>query len=270
MPTIPQRLQAAPVGWVFPRLLPPVRRPVINPPPSPVLSAPRAFDAVIFDMDGIVTDTASVHSRAWKRMFDEYLARRAGPPGTPFEEFSHERDYRAHVDGRPRYEGVDSFLRSRGIELPWGSPTDPTGAGTVCGLGNRKNALFNEFIAADGVQVFPSTLALIQDLRRTGVRVGLATSSRNSAVILARTPAAGLFASVVDGLVAERLGLKGKPHPDIFAVACVNLGVQCARTGEDDARELRENGADLVVGDLGETSVAGLEACIREKRGAVR
>lgn len=291
----PQRLQAAPVGWVFPRLLPPVSRLVISPPPSSTLPAPRAFDAVIFDMDGVVTDTASVHARAWKRMFDEHLARRAAAAGTPFQEFSLGGDYRTYVDGKPRYEGVDSFLRSRGIELPWGSPADPTGAATVCGLGNRKNALFNEIIAAEGVRVFPSTLALVHDLRQAGIRVGLATSSRNSAAILARTPAAGLFASIVDGLVAERLGLKGKPHPDIFAVACANLGVHGSRAvvvedavsgvragaaggfalvvgvaREGNAGELRANGADVVVRDLAEVSVDGLEARIREKWGAVR
>jgi beta-phosphoglucomutase family hydrolase len=288
MPIASQRLQAAPVGWVFPRLLPPVASPVPSPSSSPAPSL--AFAAVIFDMDGVITDTASVHARAWQRMFDEYLEARAARLGAGFHPFTPD-NYRAFVDGKPRYAGVDSFLRSRGIELPWGTPADLPGRATVCGLGNRKNILFNEVIAADGVKVYPSTLALIHELRRAGVRVGLATSSRNSSLILGRTQTQGLFATVVDGLVAERLQLNGKPHPDIFITACANLGVAPARAivvedavagvragaaggfglvvgvaREDNAAELRTAGADLVVADLAEIDVAKIDVALRAKR----
>lgn len=252
-----------------------------------------AFDAVIFDMDGVVTDTAAVHSTAWKRTFDEYLRRREREHGEPFREFSHAGDYRSHVDGKPRYEGVAAFLGSRGIRLPLGAVNDPPGAETICGLGNRKNELFNEVLEMDGVRVYRSTIALIHALRAVGVKVGLATSSRNAARVLAKSGAAPLFAVVVDGLVSEKLGLRGKPQPDIFLRACAELGararrsivvedavsgVQAGASGgfalvvgvarEHNARELQESGADLVVGDLGELKLEELDGKVRLKAGA--
>jgi beta-phosphoglucomutase family hydrolase len=253
----------------------------------------RVFDAVIFDMDGVVTDTAAVHSAAWKRMFDDYLRARAAR-GDAFREFI-PTDYRTYVDGRPRYLGVEAFLTSRGIVLPFGSPDDPAGLETVCGLGNRKNERFNEIIASAGVKLCVSTITLIEALRREGVKVGLATSSRNAAPILAKTQTAHLFATVVDGLVSAGLGLKGKPHPDIFTTACAALGATPARAivvedavsgvragvaggfglvvgvaREDNARELREHGADVVVSDLAETSMDDLSARLRAKQEAAR
>ena len=255
--------------------------------------AARAFDAVIFDMDGVITETATVHSVAWKRMFDEYLRRREREHGEPFREFSHAGDYRTYVDGKPRYQGVEAFLASRGIRLPMGSPEDPARQETICGLGNRKNELFNEIIGTAGVKVYGSTLVLIHDLRAAGIKVGLATSSRNSALVLARTQTAGLFATIVDGVVSARLGLQGKPQPDIFVTAAANLGVPCARAivvedavsgvragarggfglvvgvaREDNAQELRENGADVVVRDLGEVNMEELNRLVRRKGGA--
>jgi len=243
-------------------------------------------------MDGVITDTAAVHSRAWKQMFDEYLRVRAERSHEPFHEFTCPEDYLHYVDGRPRYQGVAAFLESRGINLGQGSPDDRPGLETVCGLGNRKNELFNGILAADGVKVFPSTLALIRSLQDAGIPVGLATSSRNSALVLARTQTAALFATIVDGVVSERLGLKGKPHPDIFVTAAANLGVPCARAivvedavagvragvaggfglvvcvaRENNARELRENGADMVVGDLAEVSVEEINRQFRRKGG---
>lgn len=250
------------------------------------------FDAVIFDMDGVITRTATVHALAWKRMFDEFLLARAEAMGAGrlFREFT-PRDYLAYVDGRPRYRGVETFLRSRGIELPFGSAADAADAPTICGLGNRKNAHFNRIVADEGVQVYESTIALIQALQRAGVRIGLATSSRNSALVLEQTGTAPLFATVVDGIVSERLGLRGKPEPDIFTTAAARLGVPPARavvvedavTGvqagargqfglvigvarEDNARELRESGADLVVADLAETSVEDIGRRIQARR----
>ena len=249
------------------------------------------FDAAIFDMDGVITQTAAVHSLAWKRMFDEYLRSREVRLGEPFREFTHAEDYLSYVDGRPRYRGVETFLRSRGIEIPFGSPEDLPRNETVSGLGKRKNELFNQILERDGVSVYPSSLALIGELQQRGIRIGLATSSKNSAVILNKTDTGRLFATVVDGLVSEKLGLKGKPEPDIFTTASANLktpparaiviedavsGVQAGARGgfalvvgiarENNARELSENGADLVVSDLAETSVEQINQRVRTKR----
>jgi HAD superfamily hydrolase (TIGR01509 family) len=251
------------------------------------------FDAAIFDMDGVITKTAAVHSIVWKRMFDEYLRIRAARCNEVFHEFTHAYDYLIYVDGRPRYKGVDAFLKSRGINLPLGSPNDLPGTETICGLGNRKNALFNEVIENDGVGLFDSTIALIQEMRARQIKVGLATSSRNAAVILDRTRTGYLFATVVDGLVSEKRGLKGKPEPDIFTTAAADLGVACPRAiviedavsgvqagakggfalvigiaRENNAHELRSNGADLVVADLGETNLDEISRLIRNKRAA--
>ena len=274
----------------FPTLVASSPRPIKSP-LAPGRAA--AFDAAIFDMDGVITDTAAVHSRAWKQMFDEFLRDRAERSREPFREFTHEDDYLRYVDGRPRYQGVATFLESRGIHLGFGMPDDPPGSETVCGLGNRKNEFFNGIITTDGVKVYPSTIALIHHLLAAGVKVGLATSSRNSALILAKTQTAHLFATIVDGIVSERLGLKGKPAPDIFVTAAANLGVPCAQaivvedavTGvragaaggfglvvgvarENNAPELRENGADVVVCDLAEVSVEEINRQIRRKDGA--
>lgn len=241
-------------------------------------------------MDGVVTRTASVHSAAWKRMFDEFLRARAERLGEPFVEFTHARDYLGYVDGKPRAKGIEAFLVSRGLKLPLGATDDSPAAETLHGLGNRKNELFNAIVASDGVGVYDTTVALIRALRRAGVRVGLATSSKNSAVVLARSGTRELFATVVDGLAAERLGLQGKPQPDLFLTACAELGaspgraiviedaVSGVRAGanggfglvigvarDDNAAELRANGADIVVRDLAEITVEEIDRQVRCK-----
>ena len=251
----------------------------------------RAFDAAIFDMDGVITRTAEVHSRAWKRTFDEFLQVRARSHQEVLREFTHARDYLGYVDGRPREQGIVEFLKSRGIELPPGAPEDPPGAETVRGLGNRKNAIFKRILEEEGVGLFDSTVELIENMLLRGIKVGLATSSQNSAVILKRTGLASLFGSVVDGVVSARLGLKGKPEPDIFLKATGDLGVTPARAvvvedavsgvragarggfglvigvaRENNAHELREQGADVVVADLGETSVDEINRLVTTKR----
>lgn len=254
---------------------------------------PRSFDAVIFDMDGVVTDTASVHAVAWKQMFDDYLRQRSERTATAFREFTPGHDYRTFVDGKPRYQGVAAFLESRAITLPPGTPADPAGAETICGLGNRKNELFNRTIESSGARVYETTVALIRALRSAGVAVGLATSSRNSSLILERTGTGGLFATVVDGLVSERRGLRGKPQPDIFVAAAADLGVRPARAvvvedavsgvragaaggfalvigvaREHNGRELQENGADMVVRDLADVSMEAIDRGVRQKGAA--
>ena len=245
-------------------------------------------------MDGVITKTAAVHSMAWKRMFDDYLQIRAARHHEPFNEFAHAPDYLAYVDGRPRYDGVEAFLKSRGIRLPLGTPEDLPGRETVCGLGNRKNAIFNQIIEREGVGLFDSTIALIRELRQRRIKVGLATSSNNSAVILDKTGTTHFFATVVDGTAAAKLGLKGKPEPDIFATAAANLGVPSARAivvedaasgvqagarggfalvigiaRENNARELRDHGADVVVRDLAETSLEQIDRLVQAKRASV-
>jgi beta-phosphoglucomutase family hydrolase len=248
------------------------------------------FDAVIFDMDGVITQTAAVHSLAWKKMFDEYLHYRENKYREPFHEFTHAADYLSFVDGRPRYKGVETFLKSRGINIPFGEPKDEPGKETVCGLGNRKNEFFNKVLEEDGVGVYDSTIKLIKELLRRGVKVGVATSSKNGAPILEKAGIAGLFKTCVDGVVSARLGLKGKPEPDIFTTASDNLGVkhhraivvedavsgvQAGRKGnfglvigvarENNAQELTRNGADFVVADLSELNVDKINQLIELK-----
>jgi beta-phosphoglucomutase family hydrolase len=237
--------------------------------------APLHFSAVIFDLDGVITDTAAVHSAAWKQMFDEFLLAHANRTGTPFREFSHDTDYLPYVDGKPRYQGVASFLESRGIELPYGAPGDSPQDQTVCGLGNRKNQRFNQIIAGGNLIVFQSTVALIHQLIANGIPVGVASSSKNCQAVLEATGLLPLFAVRVDGVVSAELGLHGKPEPDIFTTACDRLGVpydravivedavsgvQAGRNGgfglvlgiarEGNSQELIANGADMVVTDM--------------------
>ena len=254
-----------------------------------ILNRKFEFDAVIFDMDGVITDTAKVHAAAWKQTFDTYLRSREQVLQEPFKEFT-SADYLAYVDGRPRYKGVQAFLNSRGITLEFGSTGDAPGRSTICGLGNRKNSLFN-LLLEDGIKIFDSSIALVRNLRLNGIKVGLATSSKNGTAILSTTRTTNLFDTVVDGNVSELLGLKGKPEPDIFTAASDNMrvpygravvvedaaaGVRAgvaggfalvlgvARAGNAD--ELYDHGADVVVRDLAEASVDQFEQWIQAKR----
>lgn len=236
-----------------------------------------SYDAWLFDLDGVITDTAGVHAASWKKMFDEYLQEVAEKEDKPFEPFEIDPDYYRYVDGKPRYNGVDSFLRSRGIELDWGDPEDPPEQETVCGLGNRKNDMFNEVLRTDGVKVFGASVDLIKDLRDRGQRVAIVTSSKNCDVVLEAAGIADLFEAKVDGNVAAERGLAGKPEPETYEEAAKMVGtpveksvviedaisgVQAGRAGNfglvlgvarnDDPEVLRQNGADVVVRDLGE------------------
>ena len=183
------------------------------------------FKAVIFDLDGVITKTALVHSAAWKKMFDEYLLEREKKHGEPFREFSHEEDYLRYVDGKARYDGVESFLNSRGINLPYGNPSDSSDKETICGLGNMKNQAFNAVLERDGVEVYKSTVSLIHKLKEKGIHVGVASSSKNCKVVLEKAGLLDLMETRVDGVVSAEMGLKGKPEPDIFTTAAYNLGV---------------------------------------------
>jgi len=183
------------------------------------------FDDVIVDMDVVITQTALTHASALKIMFDEYLRKREKEHGEKFVEFTHTHDYLPYVDGKPRYKGVESFLQSRGINIPFGEPSDPPGTETCCGLGNRKNTAFNEVIAKEGVQVYESTADLIAGLKKAGIKLGVASSSKNCKPVLEAVNLLDYFDVRVDGVVSAELGLHGKPEPDIFTTACDKLGV---------------------------------------------
>ncbi|MFW5974593.1 MAG: HAD-IA family hydrolase [Bacteroidota bacterium] len=241
------------------------------------------FDAVIFDLDGVITNTAEVHSKAWKRMFDEFLQQWAEKNYTSFEPFTHQRDYLPYVDGKPRYKGVASFLASRNIEIPYGTPEDSPEKETVCGLGNRKNQKFNETLHKEGVKVFDSTVNFIHQLKEAGAHIGVASSSKNCGAVLEAAGLLDLFETRVDGEVSVKLSLKGKPEADIFTTAADNMnvsyarsvvvedavsGVQAGQNGrfglvlgiarEANHDELYNNGADIVVSDMAEITLDDL------------
>ncbi len=186
-------------------------------------------EAMVFDLDGVITFTARVHAAAWKQLFDEYLRERSRRFEETFREFTPD-DYLTYVDGKPRYEGVASFLASRGITIPYGSASDVPGIETVCGLGNRKDNLFTQKIRETGVDVDADAVRLVRELRDRGVLVGLASSSRNAVPILDQAGITSLFDQIVDGVVSDRLHLPGKPAPDIFLQCLGRL------TGDGDPR----------------------------------
>ena len=244
-----------------------------------------AYEAVLFDLDGVLTATARLHAASWKRMFDDYLRSRASVRREPFRPFEMPGDYARFVDGRPRYDGVRTFLASRGITLDDGDPDDLPGGETVCGLGNRKNAMFGDLLASEGVEVYDGSLAVVRYLLRHGVRAAVVSSSRSCEAILRGANIADLFELRVDGQVAAQEGLAGKPAPDTFLYAARVLGVAPSRavvvedaiagveagraggfglvvaidrTGETEA--LARAGADHVVTDLGDTLRDGAEA----------
>ena len=183
------------------------------------------IDAVIFDMDGVLTQTARIHAATWKKLFDEYRRRRLEKGEKDFSPFDPEGDYLKYVDGKPRYEGIRSFLQARGIDLEYGTPDDEPGRETLCGLGNRKNQLFHEILREKGVEVYPAALRLVKELRGKGFKTAVVSSSKNCAAVLKQAGIAQLFDTRVDGKDAERLRLKGKPDPDIFLLAAERLNV---------------------------------------------
>ncbi|MBP7088072.1 MAG: trehalose-phosphatase [Candidatus Omnitrophica bacterium] len=238
------------------------------------------FKAVIFDLDGVVTKTALTHAQAWKEVFDEYLLLREKRDQEPFKEFIYPADYLTYVDGKPRYRGVKSFLESRGISIPYGDPSDSFDKETICGLGNKKNIKFRQVLKTKGVQIYSSTISFIKKLKSLGIKIGVASSSKNCKYILEAANLENLFETRVDGEVSAQLGLKGKPESDIFTTASFNLGVNPAkavvvedassgvlagRNGgfglvlglarENNTKELFENGADLVVSDLSQLTL---------------
>jgi beta-phosphoglucomutase family hydrolase len=241
-----------------------------------VISRER-YDAVLLDLDGVITNTASIHAACWKQMFDEYLQKRAIERGEAFRPFDLDADYRLYVDGKPRFDGVRDFLKSRRIHLPEGSPDDPPQAETVLGLGNRKNALIGKVIEELGVQPYEGTVKFIQQVRRQGFKIAVVTSSENCSAVLKAAKLDASFDLQVDGHAIHDQHLAGKPAPDTFLLAARLLGVEPARAivvedaisgveagshghfglvigvaRKKNALELRRHGAQLVVNDLGE------------------
>ncbi len=158
------------------------------------------IDAIIFDLDGVITNSTPLHSQAWKEMFDQFLKAQAKKTSTPFQEFTHEGDYLKYVDGKPRYIGVKSFLESRGIDLPFGDPSQEPGQDTICALGNMKNQLFNQLLTEQGVDIYELSIEFIHTLKDSGISLGLATSSKNAARVLELTGLSDLFQTRVDGI----------------------------------------------------------------------
>ncbi len=250
-----------------------------------MLGLPGGTRACLFDMDGVLTSTATVHAAAWKEMFDGFLRARAQRTGEPFVPFDPVADYDAYVDGKPRLDGTRSFLAARGIELPEGDPDDPPDAATVYGLSTRKNDLVQRRIRTDGVDAYPGSLRYLHAVRAAGIATAVVSSSANAAEVVAAAGLGDLLDARVDGLLAREQGLAGKPAPDYFLAAarCLAVppehaavfedalaGVEAGRAGGfgavvgvdrvGQADALREHGADLVVSDLAELlGVTGAE-----------
>ncbi len=233
--------------------------------------------ACLFDLDGVLTETAKVHAAAWKEMFDQYLQARAARTGEDFVAFDSADDYGTYVDGKPRYDGVRSFLASRGITLPEGEPSDPPSAETVCGLGNRKNEIVLRMIHEEGVEAYQGSRRYLEAAREAGLRRAVVSSSNNAHDVLVAAGIEKLLEARIDGVVAERQHLKGKPAPDMYLAGARALdvapdaaavfedalaGVEAGRAGGfasvvgvdrvGHAKALREHGATVVVRDLAE------------------
>jgi beta-phosphoglucomutase family hydrolase len=241
-----------------------------------MLGLPDGTRACLFDLDGVLTDTASVHAAAWKQMFDDYLRARADRDGSAFVPFDVSADYGPYVDGKPRLDGTRSFLASRGIELPDGGPDDAPDAETITALSTRKNDLVQEKIVTVGVEVYPGSVRYLKAVREAGLATAVVSSSANAAQVLDVADLAQYIDTRVDGVSAKERGLPGKPAPDTFLAAAADLGVatEHAVVFEDaiagvasgkaggfvvvgvdrlgHADKLREQGADIVVQDLEE------------------
>jgi len=243
------------------------------------------YDGGIFDLDGVVTHTAEVHSRAWKKMFDEYLHEWSKKHDREQAPFDMATDYPHYVDGKPRYQGAKSFFDSRGVELPFGEPSDPPNKETICGLGNRKNEIYRDLVNTDGVGIFDPTVDFIKDLRSRGKLIGLMSSSKNTRDIIQIAGLVELFDAVVDGVTAEEEGMRGKPHPDVY-LRCAELldldpgrafvvedaasGVEAGSRGNfalvvgiahgDQEQALKDAGADVVITDMTKLTVAQMDS----------
>ena len=237
----------------------------------------EAYDAILSDLDGVITQTARLHAAAWKRLFDDYLRHVAAETGTACRPFDLEEDYRLHLDGKPRQDGVRDFLESRGLTLPLGSPGDSADRDTLYGMGNRKDGFFKAALRETGVAVYPTTVEFLRVAKEAGLKMAVVSSSHHCAEIVEVIGLTALFEVRIDGHEIDRLRLPGKPAPDAFLEATRRLaveprraiviedalsGVRAGRAGgfglvigvnrRNQAQALRELGADVVVDDLGE------------------
>jgi alpha,alpha-trehalase len=235
------------------------------------------FNAALFDLDGVVTKTAAVHARAWQHLFNDYLRADSIRTGRPFQPFDIEHDYRMYVDGKPRYEGVKSFLDSRGIALSWGAPNDGPEKDTIYGLGNKKDGYFDTYLRETGVEVYPGTVRFLRMVRDHGMKTAVVSSSNHAQQVIEAAGLTPLFDTRIDGHETQRLHLRGKPAPDTFLEAARRLnvdpqramviedaqaGVEAGRNGgfglvigldrRHQAEALRQHGADIVAADLAE------------------
>jgi beta-phosphoglucomutase family hydrolase len=236
---------------------------------------PDKFDAVLFDLDGVITATAKIHAIAWKQAFDDFLKKQAG--GKDFKPFDKQSDYEDYVDGLPRYDGAQKFLESRQIDIPYGSPDDPPDQETVCGIANHKNELFEQALKTEAVDVYEGTVAWIHHLRKAGIKIAVVSSSAHCKAILKNAGLSDLFDARMDGDIAKQLRLKGKPAPDTYLKAAEMVdadakravvvedalaGVEAGKNGKfglvigvdrkHDHDALRQHGADIVVTDVQE------------------
>jgi beta-phosphoglucomutase family hydrolase len=242
------------------------------------------YEAILSDLDGVITKTARLHAAAWKRLFDDYLKLAAAKAGRTFKPFDLEEDYRVHLDGKPRHDGVRDFLKSRGLSLPLGSTSDQPDRDTLYGLGNQKDAYFDAALQKTGVEVYPGTVEFLRSAKRSGLKMAVVSSSHHCAEVLDAVNLTSLFDVRVDGHEVDRLHLPGKPSPDAFLEAARRLvvpprraiviedalaGVQAGRAGafglvigvnrRNQADALRDKGADMVVEDLAELLPAATE-----------
>jgi beta-phosphoglucomutase family hydrolase len=251
--------------------------PDVSPTQLTALGLPKSTVACLFDLDGVLTQTAKIHAAAWKQTFDAFLAAYGEQVGKTFQPFDDVRDYEVYVDGKPRNDGIRSFLTARGIELPEGTAGDPPTAQTVHGVGNKKNTAFNEVLAQRGLEPYEGSVRFVHAAKAAGLRRAVVTSSANCAAVLRAAGLDGLFDTTIDGNDLNKMHLKGKPAPDTFLAAARALevgpheaavfedalaGVEAGRAGGfgwvvgvdrlGQADALREHGADVVVEDLGE------------------
>jgi alpha,alpha-trehalase len=237
-------------------------------------------DGVIFDLDGVITQTAKVHAKAWKALFDSYLENRATHENQEYIPFDADKEYRTYVDGKPRYDGVESFLKSRGIDLPRGNPSDGPDRETIYGLGNKKNEIFNAYLQKQGPEVYEDTLSLMYELKKQGCKMAVISASKNCIPVLEAVGISDWFDTVVEGVLSQELGIKGKPAPDIFLEAARRMQVTAKRTAvfedatagvtaakkggfyqvigvnrADNEAILKKAGADVVFSDLCEIRI---------------
>ena len=206
----------------------------------------KGLQALIFDLDGVVTQSASLHMKAWEKMFKEYLNRYHLKTHKEFQPYMVEKDYLQYIDGKPRYDGVQSFLKSRNISIPYGSPSDDPDKETVCGLGNHKNKIFLELLQNEGVKVFDEAVHKIKIWRQQGLKTAIISSSKNCKTILERANIADLFDIRIDGVTSEELNIPGKPAPDIFLKAAEQL-----QTNPSDAAIFEDSLAGVKAGKAG-------------------